>query len=66
MIDVSATIPVTHSILIQPYICRFCIKDIPDEFKTIGPSRKITHIAEVKFLIPGEHFELPITAEPLA
>ena len=29
---------------------------ITAEFKTIGPSRKITHIAEVKFLIPGEHF----------
>ena len=26
------------------------------EFKMIGPSQKITHIAGVKFLIPGEHF----------
>jgi hypothetical protein len=40
--------------------------NLTDEFKTIGPSRKDTHIAEVKFLIPGEKIVLPLTAELLA
>jgi hypothetical protein len=30
---------------------------ITAEFKTIGPSQKITRMAGVKFLITGEHFK---------
>jgi hypothetical protein len=46
-------------------ICTTCLKlNVTAEFKTIGPfGEKITHIAGVKFLIPGEPISTKIVPD---